>query len=82
MNDTDRTESIRRELLESGAMTEALQAALDAGEPVYDTAQLQAEFAVEGFMAPFVVATRRSDRVRGSLQFTARPRYYFGFVAN
>lgn len=46
---------------------------------VWDTTQLQQDFYVEGFGAPFVVVTRKSDNVRGSLQFTHHPRFYFGF---
>lgn len=46
---------------------------------IYDTSELQKEFSVEGFMAPFVVVTRKSDGVRGSLEFTHMPRLYFNF---
>ena len=56
----------------------------DALEAVYgrvwDTAQLAAEFEVLGFLAPFVVVQRRSDRQRGSLEFQISPRLYFNFV--
>ncbi len=47
--------------------------------PTYTTAELQEHFTVEGFMAPFVVVTRKSDGVRGSLMFTHSPRRYFLF---
>ena len=46
---------------------------------VWDTGQLQDEFQVLGFMAPFVVARRRSDGVRGSLMFQNDPRFYYSF---
>lgn len=46
---------------------------------VWDTKQLQEEFSVEGFQAPFVVVRRKSDGVRGSLEFQHMPRYYFSF---
>ena len=56
----------------------------DALEAVYgrvwDTAQLTAEFEVLGFLAPFVVVQRRSDRQRGSLEFQISPRLYFNLV--
>jgi hypothetical protein len=46
---------------------------------VWDTAQVTEAFEIEGFMAPFVVARRRSDGVRGSMAFTHMPRFYFDF---
>lgn len=46
---------------------------------VWDTRQLQEEFSVEGFQAPFVVVRRKADGVRGSLEFQHMPRYYFSF---
>jgi hypothetical protein len=46
---------------------------------VWDTDELAQEFEVLGFMAPFVVVKRRADGVKGSLEFQARPRYYFNF---
>lgn len=55
------------------------------GEQSWDTKQLQEDFSVEGFASPFVVVRRKSDGVRGSLQFAgptaACPeRVYWGFV--
>lgn len=49
---------------------------------VWDTNQLQQEFQVLGFMAPFVVAERKADGVKGSLEFTHFPRFYFSFRAD
>jgi hypothetical protein len=46
---------------------------------VWTTAELQAEFDVLGFAAPCVIAVRKSDNVRGLLEFTHSPRFYFGF---
>jgi len=46
---------------------------------VWDTCELQKEFLVESFLAPFVLAKRKSDGVRGTLLFQASPRYYFSF---
>lgn len=45
----------------------------------WDTTQLQEDYTVEGFSAPFVVVKRKSDSVRGTLEFTHRPRVYFNF---
>ena len=47
---------------------------------VWDTAELAAEFEVLGFLAPFVIVRRRSDREKGSLEFQHNPRFYFNFV--
>ena len=46
---------------------------------VWTPETLGRDFEVTGFMAPFVVARRRSDNVVGSLEFTHRPRTYFNF---
>jgi hypothetical protein len=43
--------------------------------------ELQQDFEVLGFMAPFVVVRRKSDGVRGSLTFQHTPRLYFDFQA-
>jgi len=46
---------------------------------VWNSAELHSEYEVEGFMAPYVVVTRKCDNVRGSLMFQHAPRYYFSF---
>lgn len=46
---------------------------------VWDTEELGQDFEVQGFLAPFVVATRKSDGVVGSLFFQHHPRFYFAF---
>jgi hypothetical protein len=45
----------------------------------WTTNQLQNEFEVIGFLAPFVVVRRKSDGVKGSMEFTHNPRFYFNF---
>ena len=47
---------------------------------VWDTQQLQEDFVVHGFMAPFIHCTRKSDNVEGSMYFQHNPRFYFGFL--
>jgi hypothetical protein len=42
-------------------------------------AELQRDFDVTGFAAPFVVVRRKSDGKVGTLEFTHSPRVYFGF---
>lgn len=46
---------------------------------VWDTQELQQDFDVLGFRAPFVIVTRKADGVQGSLTFQHNPRYYFDF---
>lgn len=45
---------------------------------VYDTSELQAEFTVIGFLAPYVIV-QRADGVKGSLLFQHSPRLYHSF---
>jgi len=47
---------------------------------VWSTPEMQEEFAVLGFAAPLVVVVRKSDGVKGSLEFQHSPRFYFNFV--
>ena len=85
----DATEGIRREIVAqvNGSVqsdnkdTERVRLESEYGQ-VWDTAQVQKEFDVIGFGAPFVVVTRKSDSVRGSLMFQHHPRFYFSFTAN
>lgn len=48
---------------------------------VWDTQELQNDFTVRGFAAPFICVTRKSDGVKGLLTFQHAPRFYFNFVA-
>lgn len=48
-------------------------------DPQWDTAQMQVEFEPIGFAAPYIVVRRRSDGVKGTLQFNHDPRVYFDF---
>jgi hypothetical protein len=56
-----------------------LAAKFEAGEKVWDTQAMSAEFEVIGFSAPLVVVKRREDGAVGTLQFTHAPRFYFGW---
>lgn len=76
---TESTEDLRRAMLRDGVPDADLAQAVEAEEPTWDTEALERDFEVLGFSAPFVVAKRRSDGVRGSLEFTHRPRVYFNF---
>lgn len=78
---SDPTENIRRELVEainsSPATREAIEAAFGT---CWDTEELQADYEVRGFMAPYVVVRRRADGQQGTLMFQHSPRVYFNFV--
>jgi len=73
---TDETEAARREMLATGQPYRDLEQATER----WDTATLQRDFEVIGFLAPFVVVRRKSDGVKGSMEFTHNPRFYFNFV--
>lgn len=53
-----------------------------ADEPQWDTTEMQRDFEAIGFSAPYIVVRRRSDGVKGTLQFNHSPRIYFGFQAS
>jgi hypothetical protein len=48
----------------------------------WTTEELQRDFTVHSFMAPFVVVTRKRDGAKGSMEFVHSPRFYFNFVAD
>jgi len=76
---SDPTETARRELIPQ--MSAELRRRVHAGEQIWTSSQLTEEFDVIGFQTPFVVARRKADGTKGSLQFTHNPRYYFGWEA-
>lgn len=77
---TDETETIRREMLTEINAEPGSREYLEAKHgQVWDTSELQKEFDVLGFMAPLVVASRKSDGIKGSLMFQGSPRFYFGW---
>jgi hypothetical protein len=60
-------------------MPAELAARVEAGERVWTTEEMTAEFEALGFQAPFCIVRRRADQQLGSLLFTHRPRFYFGW---
>jgi hypothetical protein len=78
----DETEEFRRTMIETGQPMRDLEEVLKNREPCWDTEELKREFTVIGFMAPFVLVVRKSDGVRGSMEFTHKPRYYFNFTGD
>ena len=76
----DPTESIRREMVKEINAVEGGREQLESKyRQGWDTKELQNDFSVEGFMAPFVSVKRKSDNVKGTLEFQHDPRFYFNF---
>jgi hypothetical protein len=76
----DPTETIRRlELAQINAQPGSREALEAEHGQVWDTQELDQDFQVEGFLAPYVIVRRRSDGQRGSLMFQNNPRVYFSF---
>lgn len=78
---SDSTEPIRRERLAEINTESGSRASLEAQYGrVWTTQELSEEFQVLGFLAPIVVVRRKTDGVKGSLEFQHQPRLYFNFV--
>lgn len=80
MNDSN--EGIRRLLQEALNGNPAPRELLEqeyGKSGVWDTQELQRDFEVSGFAAPFCIVRRRSDGVEGSVMFQHMPRFYFDF---
>jgi len=76
----DVTESFRREYAAEINSKMSQREAMEAEHgQCWDTSELQRDFEVTGFMAPFVVVRRKSDGQKGSLLFQHSPRVYYGF---
>ena len=76
----DPTENIRRNMVnEINTNPNEREALEEKYSKVYNTSEVLEDFELTGFMAPFVVAVRRSDSVKGTLMFQDQPRYYFNF---
>lgn len=75
----DPTETARREMIATGQPAADLAEELGINGPTWTTEQLQQEFSVTGFAAPFVIVRRKSDGAKGTLEFTHSPRIYFNF---
>ena len=85
----DPTEGVRRVLVN------AINTQVESQEPddertrleilhgeVWDTKEVTKNFSIEGFMAPFVVATHRESGKSGTLMFQHSPRFYFLWKPN
>ncbi|WP_417746698.1 hypothetical protein [Rosistilla oblonga] len=80
---SDPTESIRRqevaEINANPGSREALEA--EHGQ-VWDTDQMRADFDALGFMAPYIIVSRKCDGAKGSLKFQHSTRLYYSFQAD
>ena len=76
----DETESIRRGLLQKINTNPNPREALEAEHgQVWTTSELQRDYQVLSFLAPYVVVKRKDDLQEGTLMFQHNPRLYFGF---
>jgi len=79
----DPTETIRRERIQEINQESDNKAELEAKYgKVWTTEEMCNEFDAIGFMAPLVVVRRKSDGVKGSLEFRHSPRFYFNWQAD
>ena len=85
---TDETEIPRRmiqaeihaEIQSDNPMRERARLQVKYGiDNVWNGDELSREFEVTAFMAPFCIVKRKSDGVKGSVEFQHSPRFYFNF---
>ena len=75
----EQLEARKREQTEINKKEAARKALEGEYGQTWDTKEAQEDFNIVGFMAPFVVAVRKSDQVKGTLTFQDMPRFYFDF---
>lgn len=77
---SDPTEEVRRkELVEINAQPGSREELETKHGQVWDTEELRQDYEILGFLAPYAVVQRKSDGVKGSLQFQHNPRFFFNF---
>ena len=74
----DESEYLRHMLIDSGKTYEMMAEA----KHKWNTEQIQNEYVIHNFLAPFVSVTRKCDGTKGTMMFTHHPRWYFNFVPN
>jgi len=81
---SDPTEGIRRALVstinssvESRDEVSERQRLEEVHGQVWDTKELQKDFEVHAFLAPFIYATHKETGRKGTLMFQHMPRFYF-----
>ena len=76
----DLTELPRRQRLAALNVVPTDRRALEAQHgQVWAPGELNRDFIVLGFLAPYVALRRRSDGTLGSLEFQHHPRFYFNW---
>jgi hypothetical protein len=77
---SDPTEDARRAMVEeiNNQPKDRPQLEKEYGQ-VWSTEELGKDFTVLGFMAPFVMAVRKTDYKKGSLMFQHSPRFYYNW---
>ena len=73
----DDTEDYRREMIESGFVDAAATLVEALGGKTWSTAELQRDFVVRSFLAPYVLVTERASGRKGTLLFRNIPRTYY-----
>ena len=58
---------------------EALQNQYEGIQDIYTTKEATDKYEFIGFMSPFALVKDRATGVKGTLEFTHRPRLYFNF---
>ena len=77
---SDATEPFRRQRLAEINFEPGSREALETKHgQVWNTDELSRDYEVIGFLAPFIAVRRKSDGMKGSLEFQHQPRLYFSF---
>lgn len=77
---SDLTENIRRQQQEKINSDKRTRKDLEVEYgKCWDTAELQIDFEVLGFLAPYAMVRRKVDNKLGSVLFRHSPRIYFNF---
>ncbi len=75
---TDETEALRKQRIAELQLDADIREGLEKRYgKVWSTNEMTEDFTCIGFMAPYVVVRRKSDGVKGSLEFQHQPRFYF-----
>lgn len=77
----DPTEEIRRRMVAEINANPKTREELEKSGQVWDTKELQEDYDVKGFLAPYCIVKRKSDGKVGTLLFQHHPRFYYGFEA-
>lgn len=80
MEKTEITEAFKRAVQAELNATAANRIKLESkyGQ-CWNTEELQKDFEILGFKAPYVIVERKSDGIKGSLEFQHQPRFYFSW---